>query len=167
MEKRHEQEWARMANKGDATFQEVFSMTSLANSVKLLPWCNSSGIPFGYMDDALVATTWQGKAAPATTAMPKPEKPSAPGLSSNPAHSTEILSTRSFFWGHPFFKSLASPLQKKRDHSTSRLFGDHHGKRTKVDSPEVEAGSEHSSTWGGNHMPKLIPDTKPSSAQWR
>ena len=54
MERRHEQEWARMAWEGDYTFQEVFSMTS---SVKLLPWCISSGIPLGYMDDVLAAAT--------------------------------------------------------------------------------------------------------------
>ena len=45
MERRHEKEWARMAWEGDHTFQEVFSMTSLAKSVKLLPWCISTGIP--------------------------------------------------------------------------------------------------------------------------
>ena len=37
MERRHVQEWVRMAQEGESTFQEVFSMTSLANSVKLLP----------------------------------------------------------------------------------------------------------------------------------
>ena len=44
MERRHEQEWARMAQEGDHTFQEVSSMTSLPESVKLLPWCISAGI---------------------------------------------------------------------------------------------------------------------------
>ena len=56
MEKREEQKLARMANKGDCTFQEVFLMTSMAESVKLLPWCVSSGVPLGYMDATLAAT---------------------------------------------------------------------------------------------------------------
>ena len=72
MERRHEWKWARMANKGDATFKEVFSMTSLADSVKLLPWCIVSSITICHMDDALVAAAQQGKTAPAATATPKP-----------------------------------------------------------------------------------------------
>ena len=66
--------------------------------------------------------------------------------------------------GHPVFKSLASSLQKKRDCSPSKSFGDCHGKRTWVDSPEVKVGSEHSPTWGGNYMPDVTPDTGTSSA---
>ena len=88
MERRHEQEWLIMAQEGDYTFQEVFLMTSLANSLKLWPWCISSGIPLGYIDDALVATMQQGTTASATAGTPKPEEPSAPGLSSSPAYST-------------------------------------------------------------------------------
>ena len=55
-ERRHEQEWARMAWEGDYTFQEVFLMTILAESMKLLPWCISASIPLHHMDDTLVAT---------------------------------------------------------------------------------------------------------------
>ena len=44
-----------MAQEGDSTFQEVFSMNSLANSVKLLPWCISSGVPLCHMDEMLAA----------------------------------------------------------------------------------------------------------------
>ena len=58
-------------------------------------------------------------------------------------------------------------MQKKRDHSPSRSFGNHHGKRIQVDSPEVEVSSEHSSTQSGHYMPKLIVNTRPSSTQWR
>ena len=54
MERRHEQEQAGMAQEGDYTFQEVFLMTSLAGSVKLLPWCVSTGSPLCHMDEALV-----------------------------------------------------------------------------------------------------------------
>ena len=53
MERRHEQDWARMTWEGDYTFQEEFSMTYLANFVKLLPWCISTGIPLCHMDDVL------------------------------------------------------------------------------------------------------------------
>ena len=56
MERSHEQEWARIAQEGYYTFQEVFSMTSLAESVKLFPWCISTGIPLHHMDDAFAAT---------------------------------------------------------------------------------------------------------------
>ena len=57
MERRHEQEQARMDWEGDYTFQEVFSMTSSAESVKLLLWCiSTTDIPFHHMDDALAAT---------------------------------------------------------------------------------------------------------------
>ena len=45
-----------MAWEGDYTFPEVFSMTSSAHSVKSLPWCIPTNIPFHHMDDALVAT---------------------------------------------------------------------------------------------------------------
>ena len=88
MERRHEQEQARMAQEGDYTFQEVFSMTSLADSVNLLPWCVSSSIPLHHTDDMLVAAEQQGKTTLATAAAPKLEEPSAPGLSSSPACST-------------------------------------------------------------------------------
>ena len=46
------QEWP---GKETLPLQEVFSMTSLADSVKLLPWCISSGIPLHHMDNALAA----------------------------------------------------------------------------------------------------------------
>ena len=93
MERRHEQEWARMAWEGDYTFQEVFLMTSLADSVKLLPWSISSGVPLDYMDDALAATMQQGETCLSHCRVPKLEEPSAPGLSSSPACSTETPPT--------------------------------------------------------------------------
>ena len=152
---RNGQEWSI---KGDYTFQEMFSMTSLADSVKLLPWCISTGIPLCHMDDALVATEWQGKTALATAGATEPEEPSALGLSSSPAHSSKtpphaipVLLDLPFegtpSMGHPFFESLAGPLQKKGDHSPSGLLSDQHSKRTQVHSPKVEVRSEHSFTW--------------------
>ena len=41
------------------------------------------------MDDALVATAWQGQTALAIAGVPKLEEPSASGLSSSPACSAE------------------------------------------------------------------------------
>ena len=64
-------------------------MTSLADSIKLLPWCISSSIPCNYMGDALVTAMQQGENVPATTAVPKPEESTALGPSSSPAHLTE------------------------------------------------------------------------------
>ena len=63
--------------------------------------------------------------------------------------------------GHPFFESLAGPSQKKRDCSPTGSFNDCHGKN----SPEVEVRSEHSSTWGDDYIPELIPETGPISGQ--
>ena len=78
-----------MAQEGHITFQEVFSMTSLANSVKLLPWCISSGIPLRYMDDALVSIVQWGGDAQATMAAPKQKEPPTLGPSCSPTHLTE------------------------------------------------------------------------------
>ena len=87
MERRHEHGWARMAREGEYTFPGAFLITCLAESVMLLPWCVSTGIPLHHMDDALVATEQQSETALATVGVTEPEKLSAPGLSSSPAHS--------------------------------------------------------------------------------
>ena len=47
--RRHEKWGAWMVKQTDATFQEVFSQVSLADSIKLLPWCISSTVPLCYM----------------------------------------------------------------------------------------------------------------------
>ena len=150
-----------MAQEGDSTFPEVFSMTSLANSVKFLPWCISFSIPL-----AIWMMCWWLLCN--RVKLPQP-------LQLHPSHRNHLL------WGSqavqltqlkllllsyllpdipfedtpsmwcPFFESLASPLQKKWSHSPSGLFSNCHSKRTQVDSPEVEARSEHSSTWGDDY----------------
>ena len=133
MERKYEQEWARMTREGVHTFQEVFSMTGLAESIKLLPWCISTGIPLCHMGDALMATEQQGKTAPATADANGPEEPSAPGLSSSPACSLETLPPAIPFppdlpfegapsVGCPFFESLAGPSQKMMVYSPSGPF---------------------------------------------
>ena len=60
---KHEDQQTNMAEEVDATFQEVFSKTSSAQSVKLFLWCisttaNPGMIPICYMNEAL-ATTMQ------------------------------------------------------------------------------------------------------------
>ena len=50
--------------------------------------------------------------------------------------------------GHPFAGFIAGLTQKKQDCSPSSSLGNHCNKRTHVDSQEVKARSEHSSTWG-------------------
>ena len=86
-ERRHKEEEARMAKEGDCTFQEVFSVVSLAESVKLLPWCFSTGTPLCLMDDALAATEQQSKTALATVDATDLKELTVLGLSSNPTHS--------------------------------------------------------------------------------
>ena len=51
-----------------------------------------------HMDDALVAAKQQGETALGTAGAPKLEEPYAPGLSSSPTHSTEILPPYLFYW---------------------------------------------------------------------
>ena len=48
--------------------------------------------------------------------------------------------------GCPFVEFIAGPTQKRQDHSSSGSLGDHYGRRTHTDSPEIKARSEHSST---------------------
>ena len=91
MERRHEEEWARIAWEGDYTFQDVFSMTSLVKSVKFFPWCISTSIPLHHKDYALAATEWQGKTTLATVDVTKLQESSAQGLSSSPTHSIKTL----------------------------------------------------------------------------
>ena len=75
-----------MVKQADATFQEVFSKASLANSIKLLPWCISSAVPLHYMSGALATMLQQDKDIPATTTASKPEGLLAPGPSNSPTH---------------------------------------------------------------------------------
>ena len=168
------QEWLK---KDTPLSKSFFLVTSSANSVKLLPWCISSGIPFHNMHDTLPSTTWQGGNIPATVAAPEQEESPTVGLSSIPAYLTEtpppilpllldLPLVGTLPMGHPFFKSTSSPLQKKWDCSPSGSFGNHHGKRTHVHSPEAEVRSEHSSAWSGGNMPKMVPETRPSTEEW-
>ena len=75
-----------MTQEGNATFQEVFSIASLTDLIKLLPWCVSSTVPFHYMSKALSTAVQQGKNVQSTAAAPEPEGSLPPDPSSSPAH---------------------------------------------------------------------------------
>ena len=59
-----------MTQEGNTTFQEVFSMVNLTDSIKLLSWCISSAVPFHYMSEALATAMQQGKNVQSTTTAP-------------------------------------------------------------------------------------------------
>ena len=166
--RRHERWQAQMVKQTDATFQEVFSQVSLANSVKILPWCFSSTVPLHYMSRALTNAMQQVEVVPATTTASEPEGSLAPGPSSSSTQPPETpplpvppLPDIPFVGTPPvrcqFAEFLVIPTQKKQDHSPSGSLINHHNKRTCVNSPEVEARSEHSSAQGDEDTPKLLP----------
>ena len=77
-----------MTQEGNATFQEVFSIASPTDSIKLLPWHVSTPVPFCHMSKALATAMQQGESIPTTATAPKPEESLAPSHSSSPAHHT-------------------------------------------------------------------------------
>ena len=89
--RRHKRWQAWMAKQTDATFQEIFSQVSLANSIMFLPGCVSSAVPLCYMSKALATATQQGKDVPATTTESEPEGSPALGPSSSPAYPPRTL----------------------------------------------------------------------------
>ena len=159
-----------MTQEGNATFQEVFSMASLTDLIKLLPWFVSSTVIFCYMSKALATAFQQGKNVQCTTAAPKPEESPALGSSSSPAHPTgtppsliPLLPDIPFISnppvGNPFPGFIASPTLKEWDFSISGSLSDHCDKRTLIGSPEVKVRSEHSSAWGDKNTSTLVPET--------
>ena len=171
--RKHERHQAQMDEQTDATFQEVFSQVSLANSIKLLPWCLSSTIPLCYMSGVLATTAQQDGDIPATTAASESEGSPAPGPWSSPAHPPRTppfpippLPDISFVgtppvW-HPFAAFHAIPTEKKWDCYSSGLLDDHCNRRTHVNSQEVKGGSDHSSAQSNEDMPELVPEAGPS-----
>ena len=165
-----------MVKQADATFQEVFSQGNSANSIKLLPWCISSTVLLCYMSGALATATQQDEDVPATTTASEPEGSLASGPSSSPTHPPRTPPFRvpplldiPFVSippvECPFAEFLAVPTQKKWDCSSSSSLSDHCHKRTHVNSQEVEARSEHSSTQDDEDMPKSVPEAGPSFKQ--
>ena len=167
-----------MVKQADATIQEVFFQASSADSIKLLPWCISSTAALCYLSGVLATAMQQDEDIPATTTAFKPEGSLAPCPSYSPACPPgtlplpilplqDIPFVGTPFIGCPFVESLAIPTQKKWYCSPSNSLGNHHDKRTHVDSQEVEARSEHSSAQGNEDMPELVLEAGPSFNQQR
>ena len=126
-----------MAEKANATFQEVFSQTSSTDLVKLLPWCISSAITLCYMNEVLATTAQQREIVPVTTTIPEPEGSQTLAPSDSPAHQTgtpplpvpplwDILFVGTPPVGCPFARFIVSPMQKRWDCSSSGTLGDQH-----------------------------------------
>ena len=103
-----------MAEKVDATFQEVFSEMSSTDSVRLLPWCISTAanpgmIPIHYMSEALTTTVQQRMDAPVATTALGSEGSQALASTNNPAHQTGTPPLP-FFPCHTFYLSAFPQL---------------------------------------------------------
>ena len=170
-----------MIDQSDATLQEVLSQVSSMEAIKLLPWCVSMAVPLGYMSKAATIATHQDEGASIaseacpTTPEPEPCGSPVPGPSGvlTPQQAMSLLPGFSMpdipldgtpLLGHSF-AGLTIPLKGKWDHSHSDSPDHLHVKRTHITSPEGEVRSEHSSTWGDNHMPDPTPETRIDSRQ--
>ena len=172
LSRKHKRKQAEMMQEANATFQEVFSMVSLTDSIKLLPWCVSSAVPFHYMSEVLATAMQQNKNIPTTTTIPKPQGSPALGPSSSPAHPTGILPplvpllldipfvgipqgepiSLVHSWSHPEIAGLL--LQQFTLWSLWQ------------EDPEVGVRTEQSSAWGDKNMPKLVLGVWSSIEQW-
>ena len=165
--RKHKRQWAWMIEQTDASFQEVFSQVSSADSIKLLPWCISAAVPLSYRSGMVATATQQdedisaasephGSLAPCPSSSPV-HPPGTPPLPVPPLLDIPLVGTPPV--GHPFAEFLAISTQKKQDCSPSSLLNHHHNKRTHVASQEIKIRSEHSSAQGNKDMPERIPGT--------
>ena len=125
------------------------------------------------MSDVLATTMQQVKDVPVTIAVPELEGSQA--LNPQTVQLTKLRLC--LFWYLPYWISplLAvpqwgpicwvhcQPTRKKQDWSPSSSLGNHHDKRTHVNSQEVESRSEHSCTQGEEDMLTLALEIRPSS----
>ena len=136
-----------MIEQTDATFQEIFSQVSLADYIKLLPWCVSMAVPLFYMSRTMATAMQQDEDVPAES---EPEGSLTLGPSSSPVHpprtaplSVPPLPDIPFVGtppvGHPFTEFLAISTQKKQDHCSSGSLNNNCNKRTHVDSPRGQS----------------------------
>ena len=155
-----------MVKQTDATFQEVFSLVSLTNSIKLLSWCVSPTVPLCYMSGTLATIMQQDEEIPTTTNASELEGSPAAGPSSSPTHPPGIqplpvppLLDIPFVGTPPvrclFAEVLAIPTKKTWDCCPSSRLSDHCDKGTCVNSQEVDARSEHSCAQSNEDMPEL------------
>ena len=85
--RKHKCKWAKMAQEGNRAFQEVFTMSSPAESIKLLPGAFLLGFHH-YISEVLAATAQLGANAPSYCCSPQLEESPIPGSLSSPAHLT-------------------------------------------------------------------------------
>ena len=124
------------------------------------------------MNEVLAITVQQEKDVPVTITVPKPEGSQALDLSDSPACQTELHLFQCLpFWispllalpqgGHPFTGFIASPMQKKWDHSSSGTLGDQCDKQTCVNSHcyrRLDPALNHK----GRNLPAPVPvQTRP------
>ena len=171
-----------MVNKTDVTLQEVLSKASLMEAIKLPPWCVSVVVSFHYISWVVTMAAQLDEDVPIMSGpcptMPEPEPhdslvPSPSGvLTSPPTTSPPPMSSLLDIplAGIPLvgcpFADLAIPSKGKWGHSPSDSSDHLHSNRTYITSPEFEAGSEHSSTQGNDHIPDLTPETVTGS-RWQ
>ena len=121
--KKHKKMWAKMTQEGNTTFQEIFSMVSSTDLIKLLSGCVSSTVPFCYMNKALATAMQQGKNVPTTAAATEAEGSLTLGPSSSLAHPSGNPPLVPFLPDIPFVctppvgcsfpEFIAGPSQKK------------------------------------------------------
>ena len=148
-------------------------------AITLLPWCISMAVPLHYIRKAATMAAQQDEGVsivsrPCLTVLEPHGSPvlgpsgvlttslatSPPPVSSLPdipLEGTSLLGCS--------FAGLTIPPKGKWDHSPSDSPNHLHIKRTHVTSPEVEVGSEHSSTWSNDHTPDLTSETRTDSGQ--
>ena len=141
-----------MINETDATLQEVLSLASTTEAIKLLPWCVSVVVPFHYIRRAAAMTAQQDEgisivSGPCPT-VPEPELHGlpVPGPSGGmtpplvtcplPIPSlADILLAGTPLLEHPFADFLVIHSRRKQDHSLSDSLNCLHAKRTCFTSP--------------------------------
>ena len=135
-------------------------------------FCNSFSLYKSGISDCCV-TRWK---CPSHHCYTQPMETTALGPSGSPAHHYEtpppiipLLSDIPLIGtppvGHPFAEVLAASAQKKQDCFSSGSLNLHGSKRACVNSQEVKAGSDHSSTQGNDSTPYPIHEARPSSQQ--
>ena len=170
--------------KQDTIFQEVFLPVDSTYAVKLLLRRVTVVVPLHYISGAVATATQLVEDIPSMSELcptepePEPCGLQAPGpsraLTSPPGTSPSLVSSipdiplsGTPLVGHPFPYLSTTSSQEKWDHCPTGSPDFPQAKRTQVFSPKVEAGSEHSSTLGYNHMPYLTPETRTGFGQQR
>ena len=161
MAMKHEDQWARMAEEVDATFQEVFSAMSSTDLVRLRPWCistatNPGAIPIYYMNETLATTMQWREDVPTATNTPESKDSWAPASTNSPLHQTgtsplpmsDIPLINTLQVGCSLIGFIINPKDKKWDHSPNSALDDWPGKKTCAKTAEADISNEHSTPQG-------------------